>query len=344
MPSDAQLDRGHYINSWSARTGQRLAARTIDSMIALGWIALVLIIGPHGRPIAQDILVVGLIALFETALVARTGATAGMIVAGIRVAQLGRPGPPDRLSAWRRSVPVALCYAIFFPGTALTVVMPFALLISIGLSPLRRGFHDRLSDTVVVQVDAPRLITEATMSSWWDSNRAVVWSPWGRVPDLYDRRRARAHRTDGAWWLAASVMVATIVFVGVRDVPMLWLWSTAVWLVIVGIDETHSIAMRGATPGHEAAGYRVVDIATGLPPTPQRALVRAIVLTPLLYVPPLQLILGLWVHASALHRGPHDLAAHTVVVEPGFVAHTFAPKQNPLPPPPRPPLVVPGPF
>lgn len=342
MPSDASLGNGHYVNSWSARTGQRLAARVIDSMIGLGWIALVLIAGPHGRPVAQDLLIVGFVALFEAVLVTRTGATAGMLVAGIRVSQLGRPGPPDWICAWRRSVPVALCYAILFPGTALSVVMPFALLISIGLSPLRRGFHDRLSNSVVVQVAAPRVITEATMSSWWDSNRAVVWSPWGRVPDLYDRRRARAHRTDGIWWLAASVMVATVVFVGVRDVPLLWLWSTAAWLVIVGIDETRSIALRGATPGHDAAGYRVVDIDTGLPPSRRRALIRAIVLTPLLYVPPLQLVLGLWVHASALHRGPHDLAAHTVVVEPGFRAHTFAPLHYPLPPPP--PALVPGPF
>ena len=62
---------------------------------------------------------------------------------------------------------------------------------------------------------------------------------------------------------------------------------------------------------------------TGEVPTRSRAILRAVVLAPLLYVPPLQLLLAFWVRASSLHRGPHDLLANTIVVEPGYRPHTF---------------------
>lgn len=370
----------YYVNSWAARTSQRLAARLIDSMLAFGCIVAVIALGPHGRPLAQDLVIIALVAGLESLVLTRTGATPGMYVLGIRVATVGRAGHPDWLTALRRSVPVALCYPVLVPGILFVVIMPFALLISIGLSPLRRGFHDRLSGTVVVQADAPARITEDDMAGWWQPDQGVVMSPWGRVPDLFDRRRARAHRVDGAWWLAAAIMVATIASVGLRDVPRLWLWLTLVWIVAVSVDETWWITNRGATPGHAHFGYRVVDLATGENPSRGRAALRAVVLAPLLYVPPLQVVLALWVRASALHRGPHDLIARTVVVEPDFEPHVFvAPPPLPMgahpyaphygawgygagasgwvpplpppphagyppPPPPSPPSAPPGPF
>jgi uncharacterized RDD family membrane protein YckC len=219
---------------------------------------------------------------------------------------------------------------VLLPGTFVALIMPAALVLSIALSPLRRAFHDRSSGTVVVQVGAPARITEADTALWWQPQRAVVMSPWGRVPDLYDRRRARAHRVDGAWWLAAVVMVMTIASVGIADVPNLWLWSTAIWLVAITVDEVWWVTNKGATPGHLHAGYRIVDLATGTTPTRSRALLRAVVVGPLLYIPPLQLVLALWVRASALHRGPHDLIANTVVVEPGYEPVAFAPPPAPV--------------
>jgi uncharacterized RDD family membrane protein YckC len=313
----------YYVNSWAARTGQRIAARVIDSMLAFGCVVAVIVIGPHGRPLAQDLVIVALVATIESVAITRTGATAGMHVLDLRVASVGRAGHPDWLAAWRRTIPIALCYPVLVPGLFSVLVMPVALLTSISLSPLRRGFHDRLSGTVVVQAGAPERITDEDMASWWHPGLEVVLSPWGRVPDLYERRRARAHRADGAWWLAALIMVATIASVGMRDVPKLWLWSTAAWLAVVTIDEVWWISTRGATPGHARFGYRVVDMETGEIPTRSRAILRAVVLAPLLYVPPLQLVLALWVRASSLHRGPHDLLANTIVVEPGHLPHTF---------------------
>lgn len=314
----------YYINSWSARATQRLAARVVDSLVAVAWVAAVIVIGPHGRPVAQNLVIIAGVAAIEAISISRTGATLGMRLVGIRVATVGHAGHPDFLTAWRRSIPVALCYPLLSPGFLLVAVMPFALLFSIGFSPLRRGFHDRLSGTVVVQHDAPNSITDGDLATWWEPDQRIVMTRWGRVPDLDDRRRARASRLDGAWWLAAVVMVLTIVSVGMRDLPLLWLWSTTVWVVVAAIDEYWWISTRGATPGHARHGYRVVDIHTGEPPGPWRAALRAGLTSVLVYVPPLQLLLAVWVRASAQNRGPHDLIARTVVVEPDHVVHAFA--------------------
>ncbi len=320
----------YFVNSWAARTGQRLGARVIDSAFALLAIALVLVIGPHGRPLAQDLEILALVTAFESILLARLGATAGMQALGIRVAVLDSTAKPSWLAACRRTVPVALCYTLPIPGLFAVLVMPFALLVSLGMSPLRRGFHDRLSGTIVVQRDAPALITTADLDTWWQPGQAAVMSPWGRVPGLYERRRARAHRLDGSWWLAGAIVVATVASVGLRAVPLLWLWLALGWMVLVVIDETRWLSKDGTTPGHAQAGYRVVDMASGAPPTRGRALARSAVLAPLLYLPPLQLLLGLWVNASALNRGPHDLVGHTIVVEPDYVPPRFAARAAPV--------------
>lgn len=333
-PSRSTVTPDYYVNTWAARTSQRVAARIVDSMIAFGCVVAVIVIGPHGRPLAQDLLIVVLVTAIETIAVTRTGATLGMHVMDIRVAPVGRTGHPDWTTAWRRSLPVALCYPILLPGLFVVFAMPFALLMSIALSPHRRAFHDRSSGTVVVQKGAPARIDDHDMAGWWQNDQSVVFSEWGRVPDLNDRRRARAHRLDGTWWLSGLIMVTTIASVGMRDVPKLWLWSTALWFVAVTTDEVWWITTRGAHPGHLRAGYRVVDLATGETPSRARAFVRAVVLGPLLYVPPFQLVLALWVRASVLHRGPHDLIARTVVVEPDFEPRVFAPPPMPSPIPP----------
>ena len=93
------------------------------------------------------------------------------------------------------------------------------------------------------------------------------------------------------------------------------MWLGLAWLVVFVVDETRRVARTGTTPGHVEAGLEIVDITTGGHPSTGRALARAVVLAPLLYVPPLQLLLGLWVNASSTHRGPHDLVGHTQVVD-----------------------------
>ncbi|MBS1848628.1 MAG: RDD family protein, partial [Actinobacteria bacterium] len=259
------------------------------------------------------------------------GATPGMRTMGVRIATIGSATNPSWRTALQRTFPVALCYPVFLPGTLLVVVMPIVLLTSVAMSPLRRGFHDRMSGTVVVQANAPARITEAMLDTWWQPNRNLVMSPWGRVPDVYDRRRARAHRVDGSTWLAFVIMLTTIASVGFTHVPWLWLWTTLIWLAVVVVDEAVRLSTSGSTPGHDRFGYRVVDMGTGEPPTRRRAFIRSAVLAPLLYIPPLQLLAALWVQASALHRGPHDLAAGTIVVEPGFRPHSFVAPPLPVP-------------
>ena len=357
---DARVEARWYINTWAARTGRRVSARIIDSVAAFVVLGLVLAIGPHGRPFAQDCVVVVLVVALETTALTRWGATAGMKATQIRVAVLDDHRLPDWLTASRRSVPVALCYALLLPGTPVALVMPWAMLLSIALSPARRAFHDRLSGTVVVVESAPRLIRTTDLATWWEPGFDAVMTRWGRAPRMEERRRARAHRLDGAWWMVLVLVTATVASVGVERVPWLLLWLAIIWVALAVIDETWWVSNFGDTPGHRKFGYRIVDVGTGGAPTTRQALLRALVVVPLLYLPPLQLLGALWVHASATHRGPHDLLAGTIVVEPGFVPPRFvatgpiqpyplAPPM-PLPPPvrpaapPPPPPVIPGPF
>lgn len=341
----------YFINTWAARTGQRIAARLIDSIFGAIIVVGVVLVGPHGRPFAQCLQIVALIVVFESFLLAQRGATIGMSALGLRVSALDRAGHPTWLRAARRSFAIAWCYPIMIPGVFAVLVVPWALLLSIALSPIGRGFHDRLSRTVVVQAAAPALLTEAAMETWWDPQLNVVTSPWGRLPGLHDRRRARAHRYDNAWWMAAIIAITTLVSVGIPQVPWLWLWLLLVWLVVATIDEARWVQIRSATPGHVHAGYKIVDFATGQPPTKAQAIIRACVVTPIVCIPPLTAIGALWVHASTLHRGPHDLFARTLVVEPGYeqpefvqrpvVSHPSAPLQSLAPWHPPAPIGVP---
>ncbi len=356
---------GFLVNSWSARTGQRVLARLVDSAIALGVVAAVVVGGPHGRPLAQDVLIVGFVATLEVAMLVRTGATIGMSTVGIRVASLDRSGPPDRTAAIRRTVPVAVCYAVLPPGPVVVLVASVALLVSIAWSPDRRGFHDRASATVVVQAGAPDPVTTAELARWWGPGHGHVMSRWGRVPDLFERRRARAHRVDDVAGLAAVIAIAGIVLIGFGGTVWWWVGLTATWVVVLVVDETRRVAGNGANPGHERFGFRVVDLATGERPGTARSLLRAVVVVPLVCIPPLQVILAVWVRWSAVNRGPHDLLARTVVVDPTFRPPRFHPSATPVPtgrthvaappggpgthrsvppPPPPPPYPIPGPF
>lgn len=345
----------------SARAGRRVLARLIDSAVALGAIAGVVVGGPHGRPLAQDLLIVGFVVAIEVAMLTRSGATIGMATLDLGVTRVDGAGPPDLAAALRRTVPVALCYAVLPPGILVALIMPVALLVSVAWSPDRRGFHDRASGTVVVEVAA---------SGGSDRiRRAVrpvdtVHSPWGRVPGVFERRRARAHRLDGMVGLAAAIAAAGIALVGLGAGLVVWVGLTVAWLVVLIVDETRHIARDGATPGHARYGYRVVDATTGRVPTTGRAFLRALVVIPMSCVPPLQALLVVWIRGSVHNRGPHDLIAGTVVVDPSRPAPRSAPPPPPVPDrvppphgthgwPPSPPPVtaahpvpppVPGPF
>lgn len=282
-------------------------------------VVAVLWIGPGGRPFAKDLLIIGIVAGWESLHLSRFGATLGMRAVDLHVATLDRTGPVPWLQAFRRSLPVALCYALPFPGTITVILMPIVLLTSLAMSPYRQAFHERISDTITVVVGAPDLITRQSMETWYDPSGLEVMTPWGRAPDLHERRRARAHRLDDVWWLAVIIVVGTIATVVFTTSRLMLVWLMLGWIVVFCADEAWRVASTGATPGHARSGFRIVDITTGANPSMGRSILRAVVLAPFLYVPPLQLVLGLWVRASSTHRGPHDLAARTVVVDPDWV-------------------------
>lgn len=343
-----------YGQSWAARPGRRVLARVVDGAIAFFFAAIVMWFGPGGRPFAQDMVIVVVVAGFESAFLAKWGATVGKRVMDLRVASFDAAGPVPWLQAIRRSVPIALCYTIPVPGTFTMILMPIVLGVSLALSPFGQAFHERLSDTITVASHAPEVIVRSSLETWFDPSELAVLTPWGRAPDLHERRRARAHRLDNVWWLAAIVVAGTIGAVAFTSSRWNLLWLACGWLVVFCADETWRVSTTGTTPGHAKFGFSIVDITTGEPPSTTRALLRSLVLAPLLYLPPLQLILGLWVRSSRLHRGPHDLIARTVVVERNYVQPLWVPpreRQGPsaylAPPPwgylqPVPPLPTPG--
>ena len=286
---------------------------------------MVMWIGPDGRPFAQDILIVMVVGGFESAFLATGSATVGKRVMDLRVASFDAAGPVPWLQAVRRSIPIALCYTIPFPGTFTLILMPIALGVSLELSPFGQAFHERLSDTITVVKGAPAVIRRSSLETWYDPSELAVLTQWGRAPDLHERRRARAHRLDNVWWLSAIVVVGTIGAVAFTSSRWNLLWLACAWLAVFCVDETWRISTTGTTPGHAHFGFSIVDITTGKPPSTARALLRSLVLAPLLYLPPLQLILGLWVRSSRLHRGPHDLIARTVVVERDYVQPLWIP-------------------
>lgn len=319
-----------YLASWAARGGRRVGGRLVDSVPALAFTIAVMFIGPGGRPVAQCLVILAGVTAWETTWVTRQGATPGMQAVGLRVVAFDHPQPGvPWLLALRRTVPVACCYLLPFPGTLVMCTMPVVLLLSMGTSPFRRGFHDRASDTVVVSAAMTFTLTREILDSWYEPASLAVMTPWGRAPDLHERRRARAHRLDGLHWLAALSVGGALVMTLLSGVVWPLLWLALIWMVVISVDEARRISTDGTTPGHAYAGFKVVDVATGSPPSRGRALARSFVLAPLLYVPPFQLVLGLWVRASAYHRGPHDLVGRTVVVEPDFVPPRFA---APVPP------------
>jgi len=185
------------------------------------------------------------------------------------------------------------------------------------MSPLHRGFHDRLGHTMVVRRGAHLPISTASLPGYADAEVAPHMTPWGRAATLEERRRARARRLADA----PMLVLAVIVLAGAAGLPVTKLGviiiTSIIGLVVFIVDETWRIARLGATAGHRQAGLVVLDVRRGEPPATGRSFARAVVLGLLLYVPvlwPITAISLLVMLSSATGRGLHDLAGRTVVV------------------------------
>ncbi len=283
--------------------GERCGARAVDGVLWLVLFAAGALAAPGGRPVVAWLLGTLAVATYETACVAFGSATVGKALVGLRLCQLDHGERVSLRAAAERGLLVA--FACF------TGVGAVALVASTLVSPNRRGLHDRRSATFVVEKGVGAL-RAADLRQWDAAERPAPPTPFGPTASVDRRMLARFHRLDGAWVLL-GLLAGLLWGLQVGGAGWLALFSLA-FLVTFVVDETVQVARQGGTRAHRRAGLRVLDVATGRPPTARRALVRALVLSPLLYVPPLQLLLGIWVYSSPRWRGPHDLAGCTVVV------------------------------
>lgn len=293
-----------------AGIGRRIGARAIDGLAQGLLLIIPWLLVPGDRLFARLFVVAAGIAAYEAVFTVAFGATPGKLLCGIRIAELDGAEAVSPGNAVRRGVVVGVCSA-----TAIfALIGPVVLLLSVLQSPLRRGMHDRLARTFVVGGDAPRRISSAEVQTFEQIAHTPAMTRFGPAADLDIRRRARANRLDNAPLLVLGVvaLAATVSFPFSN--LLIVVIMAALWLPLFVVDETWRISRHGATAGHRKAGLIVVNVDTGEPPTPRQALARAIVLAPLLYLPPLQAVLALWVKASSDHRGPHDRAGHTVVI------------------------------
>lgn len=275
-------------------------------------VACIVVMAQRSRGWSGLFLAAMVIAAYETVMVATVGATVGKLALRLRVVELDRAGPPSWGAAARRG---------FALGSLEVLLVPIiGLLLSVLLSPLRRGVHDRLAHTYVVGSAAPPCVESAHLLTYAELEEAPTWTPWGLAPSLDTRRRARLHRLDDAPWLVLGVLLlaAAVSFPFGQNLWRLVLLTSALWLPLFVVDETWRIARFGASAGHRRAGLVVVDIRTGEPPAGGRSFARALSIGLALYVPPLWPFVLLpdviTLAANSHHRGLHDLIAGTVVV------------------------------
>jgi len=271
---------------------------------------IVFAVMPGQRPVASLFLVAVAITAYETICTVGFGGTLGKLAVGLRVAQLDAVGNPSLRVAFRRSLAAAI-------GATLIGFGWIGWLASVLMSPLRRGFNDRLGPTIVVRRDATLPLTTASLPGYADAVVAPRMTAWGRLATLEERRRARVRRLADAPLLVLG-MVA-LIFAASLPVSKLSLIiiTSVTWIILFVVDETWRVARLASTAGHRQAGLVIRDVRTGEAPHPGRSLARAVVLAALLYIPPLwplTTISLVMILTSATGRGLHDLAGRTIVV------------------------------
>ncbi len=240
----------------AAEAGTRIGARAIDTLIEVVLAIGVFVVVPGRRWPAALFLTAALIAIWETIWTTTSGGSPGKLAVGLRVTQLDRQGHPTPRAAFARSLGVAICVTLVFVGWVIGLVSTL-------MSPLRRGFHDRLGQTMVVRRDAQVPISTVSLPGYADAEVTPRMTPWGRAGTLEDRRRARARRLADA----PILVLAMIVLAGAAGLPVtklsIIISTSIMWLVVFVIDETWRIARLGATAGHRQAGPRRARHADG---------------------------------------------------------------------------------
>ena len=138
-------------------------------------------------------------------------------------------------------------------------------------------------------------------------------SSWSSSPDYAGFwQRAAAALIDGLIVIIIVVPLMVLGF-GMREVSLdptehSWdlLGSVAIAATVIGF-----WVYCGATPGKIAVAVKIVDAATGRPPTPTRLVLRFLGY----FVSALPLYLGfLWIGVDRRKQGWHDKIARTIVI------------------------------
>lgn len=279
------------------------------------------------RPLAVLLVAGVVLSAYEAVFCHMVGSTPGKLATSLRVTSVGRDRI-DQTDAWRRggatavatlailAIPQALSLVIssaggLMVGTAVLVIAAAATS-STFTSPVRRGIIDGFAGTVVVHVEAPGVLSDDDLAAREGLASAVVTTPWGPVASQQARIRARTARLDDSPALVVGLVGVLLLWSSGRTQPAVA--ATLAWVILWVADETWRICRLGATTGHLRHGLRVVDEDTGEAPAPSRSLARAVTLAIFSFVPPLLLVLLLWVRMSPAGRGPHDLVAGTLVI------------------------------
>lgn len=270
----------------------------------------------------------GAMSAFEALFVQHLRATPGKMATGLRVAELDR-ARIDQTTAWVRGVVTAIgsLAVILSPvaagvmatsgasfGTgAVVLAIAFGYALTVISFPSRRSIADRIAGTIVVPFEAPEVVTRADVDAEDEASRSRPVTAWGPVATLDARRRARAARLDDSPLLLVSLVAVTMAwtFDAVPEAIAL----TSLFAVLLVVDEATRIGRDGGTSGHRREGLAVIDEETGEAPGRGAAMARSITLAVFWLVPPLLVVLALWVQLSPAGRGPHDLVAGTVVIE-----------------------------
>lgn len=284
---------------------------------------------PEPRLIARLLLTAAGIVAYEALFCLYARATPGKLATSLRVAPIDRlqidPG-----AAIRRGLAIAYptVAALMLPSAlrsmssslgslivgGLAVAVVGGAFLTVATAPGRRGFPDRVADTIVVPHEAPEVISRETVVALGaDSGDAPILTPWGPLASRAARRRGRAGRLDDSPVLV--VLLVVTLFAWTLDRPAVAIALACAWAAALVIDEARKVARDGGTAGHRAAGEVVLDEATGEAPSFGAALARSAVLAVFWLFPPLLPVLAIWIRLSPKRRGPHDLVAGTIVVD-----------------------------